>query len=254
MTFETPWRMPTWAAALVGDVPSNQRLVGACTYGSAEKMVRMREELPSGTRLRLIPSPGAGAALATARARGDHDILTLHVLDGSSGWDAKLHPASLVTSLTRGLEHEPRTLAALAHLRGSSSSLNAEELARLLGVCPRTLTRGLKTGGAVSMAMVLRADRLDRTTYLLVAGFSITEISTVLGYAEPSALCRMVKQVTGMTAHAWRAAVQRDRRLPERLSFGPRHQQPLMGARRAAPSDVVPSGPDSAAQPSSPAR
>jgi AraC-like DNA-binding protein len=78
------------------------------------------------------------------------------------------------------------------------------EVGRYLGVRPRALQRSLAEEGESfsSVVQAVRARQVER--YLSHDGYSLTEVSQLLGFDAPSALSRWFRQHFGMSAVEWR--------------------------------------------------
>jgi AraC-like DNA-binding protein len=78
------------------------------------------------------------------------------------------------------------------------------EVGRYLGVRPRALQRSLADEGESfsSVVQAVRARQVER--YLSRDGYSLTEVSQLLGFDAPSALSRWFRQHFGMSAVEWR--------------------------------------------------
>lgn len=92
--------------------------------------------------------------------------------------------------------------AARAALAGGRCSLAAT--ARVLGVSPRTMQRRLRTDGT-SFGELIDALRREMATKYLDERVPVSEISWLLGYAEPSAFHHAFKRWTGTTPEQARA-------------------------------------------------
>jgi AraC-like DNA-binding protein len=78
------------------------------------------------------------------------------------------------------------------------------EVSRYLGLRPRALQRALATEGESfsSVVQAIRGRQAER--YLSHDGYSLTEVSQLLGFDAPSALSRWFRQHFGMSAAQWR--------------------------------------------------
>jgi len=109
--------------------------------------------------------------------------------------------------LARATERDPSTAANVARvlrdlLRDDAGSI--EQVAKRLGVPPRSLQRRLKDEGT-SFQVVRDATRKELAQRYLDARMSIAEISFLLGFSEPSAFFRAFKRWTGRTPAEARA-------------------------------------------------
>jgi AraC-like DNA-binding protein len=82
------------------------------------------------------------------------------------------------------------------------------EVGRTLGIRPRALQRSLADEGESfsSVVQTVRARQAER--YLSLDGYSLTEVSQLLGFDAPSALSRWFRQHFGMSALEWRRAAR----------------------------------------------
>ena len=82
------------------------------------------------------------------------------------------------------------------------------EVSRYLGLRPRALQRALATEGESFSSVVhaIRARQAER--YLSYDGYSMTEVSQLLGFDAPSALSRWFRQHYGMSAAQWRRTMR----------------------------------------------
>lgn len=91
-------------------------------------------------------------------------------------------------------------------------SVGLEDVARKLGVGPRTVQRLLRSDGS-SFAEVLDAVRRELALKTLEDGGAVlSELALTLGFAQPSAFYRAFKRWTGTTPRAWRASASRRRK------------------------------------------
>jgi AraC-like DNA-binding protein len=244
-----PLSFPEWLRPLRARVPPDQILVPVDRYGAPDALARL-QELVASARVRLLPAAGGAAALLLARVAGLDDIVTPELL--TAGWDADLRPKSLLDAMVPVACLGWQERRAVRLLRAEATSPTVEDLAQAAGLRPHTLLRRLRERAGVSSNDLLLAAKVDRATYLLVGGLPITDVALAVGFSECAAFSRMLKSFTGHSPREWRDIVRRDPSAPLRVRN--RHQQPLGGVGRGSPSDVEPSGPDAAAQSSSPAR
>ena len=80
-----------------------------------------------------------------------------------------------------------------------------EEVARKLGLSPRSLSRGLAAAGT-SYRVVLSDVRTTLAIAYLKDGSSITEIAFLLGFSETSAFCRAFRRWTGQSPTSYAAS------------------------------------------------
>lgn len=232
MGHELPF--PEWLRPLLTTVPTDQILVTVETYRDASALAAVKHRA-GGARPRLVPSAGAAFALLAARAAGMDDIVTPQV--ATRGWDADLRPKNLVDEIAPLPKLGGRTRRAVLTLAEGVTRSNVHELAQSARVHPRTLNRRLHALAGVSANRIVLAAMLDRGTYLLVGGLSVTEVSAAVGYSECAAFSRRVAQLTGHSPRKWREIVELDPSAPTRAMRG-RHQQPLGGVGLGSPSDV----------------
>ncbi|MCB8820586.1 AraC family transcriptional regulator [Microvirga rosea] len=93
----------------------------------------------------------------------------------------------------------------LLRTRLMSAGCSAENMARLLAVHRRTLSRRLKVSGQGYRSMTNEI-RFELARQLLEeTELQLGEIATALGYSEPSAFTRAFRRWSGQTPTAWRA-------------------------------------------------
>ena len=85
-------------------------------------------------------------------------------------------------------------------------SLSIEAVAGNFNISVRTLQRKLKDEGASYVQIVEKVRKSLAVHYMQNSSSSVKEISTILGYAEPSAFVRAFKKWTGKTPTAYRTA------------------------------------------------
>jgi len=85
-------------------------------------------------------------------------------------------------------------------------SLSIEAVAGNFNVSVRTLQRKLKDEGASYVQIAEEVRKSLAVHYMQNSNSSIKEISTILGYAEPSAFVRAFKKWTGKTPTEYRTA------------------------------------------------
>jgi len=194
--------------------------------------------------LELTRDPAEGGALPGRVAPARPLLTALAESMGERGDDASgassAEPA-VRQELTRALIREefegtpalaigvalPRTewlrRAAELATNGAAGSGGLQSLADTVGAHPRSLARALRREVGQSYGDWRAQVRLARMVELWAEGLSLGESATVLGYAGPSALSFMVRQVVGMTPSQLlgigaRAALPRERR---RLTLAP---------------------------------
>lgn len=124
--------------------------------------------------------------------------------------------------------------AAELAIAGAAGDGGLQALADAVGAHPRSLARALRREVGLSYGDWRAQLRLARMVMLWAQGLSLGESAPILGYATPSALSYMVRQVVGMTPTRLlgadgRSAVRRDARRagmplgPAPGDAGPRH-------------------------------
>ena len=112
--------------------------------------------------------------------------------------EALAHRRPGVTSLRSSVENAIATL--LPH--GNARSV---EVARRLGMSPRTFTRRLASQG-LTFSAILEEEKIDLARHYLGEGdLPISEIGWLLGYREISAFTHAFKRWTGLTPKQWRS-------------------------------------------------
>ena len=100
--------------------------------------------------------------------------------------------------------------SALSYLLVSGTS-SAGSVASLLGYSERTLRRRLKQLG-LSYQRILDAFRLDQAnTYLSSTHYRMSDIASLLGFANQSAFSRFYQRATGLTPSRYRAGLVEDK-------------------------------------------
>ena len=107
------------------------------------------------------------------------------------------------------------TLAArvseLAHRLLPTGQCHADEIARQLGLHPRTLQRRLAEEGTSCQDLVDRERRDSAARYLADPRFELSQVAALLGYAEQSTLNRACRRWFAATPRAVRAAADAGR-------------------------------------------
>ncbi|MFB8029441.1 helix-turn-helix domain-containing protein [Streptomyces sp. NPDC056465] len=102
------------------------------------------------------------------------------------------------------LPGDPRIDAiAEALLDDPADDRSLEEWARSLGISDRTVTRAFRHATGLSFAQWRQVLRAHRALTLLSAGFDVTTVSEVLGYAQPSSFIAAFRRVMGTTPGAF---------------------------------------------------
>src|SRR4051794_39728771 len=82
--------------------------------------------------------------------------------------------------------------------------LNGVEVAQMMGIHRRTLSRWLRSEG-ISLRMIANEARFGAAKQLLVdTDMSLAEISAALEFSEPAAFTRAFRRWSGTTPSAWR--------------------------------------------------
>jgi AraC-like DNA-binding protein len=92
-------------------------------------------------------------------------------------------------------------------LRSSQVVRNAEELAQLAGMAPRTMYRHLAGAGLLPRQLIVCARLIRAYTLLREPGSRLKEIAAKLGYADPDTLSHLLQEWTGRSAREIRRDV-----------------------------------------------
>ena len=85
------------------------------------------------------------------------------------------------------------------------------ELARMLGMTPRTLHRRLAAEGATFSSVLHTVRARLAVRHLGTQRYTLTDVSELLGFAAPSAFSRWFRQQFGVSPSQWRRAAQGER-------------------------------------------
>jgi AraC-like DNA-binding protein len=86
---------------------------------------------------------------------------------------------------------------------------STHQVARSLGVTPRTLHRQLAAEGQSFSAIVHETREALAERYLSADRYSQTDVSELLGFTAPSAFSRWFRQRFGVSPTEWRATSRR---------------------------------------------
>jgi len=98
------------------------------------------------------------------------------------------------------------------HVRLPAGTASIEEVARGLGITPRTLQRRLDAADTSFSALLNRARRDLVLRYLGNPAYSIIQVAELLGYDFPSSFTRWFRREFGQSPARWRAYHGSDRR------------------------------------------
>lgn len=174
---------------------------------------------PDAVELAFAPPPARDEYARVFGGRVVFDRAQACMLIARATWDAPVvsanpHLYELLGDYARRILHElPRppglrervAEAVEAELRGGAATL--EQVARRLGIGPRTLQRRLEDD-ATSFAEVLDGVRARLAqSYLRDREVSIHEVGYLLGFVEQSSFTRAFKRWTGSTPGSWRRSL-----------------------------------------------
>jgi AraC-like DNA-binding protein len=107
------------------------------------------------------------------------------------------------------LPRETRALAvARAILRNPAESKTMAILCSEAGVSVRTIERAFHKDVGTSFESWRRQVRLTKAVELLVLGYSIKEVASMIGYSQSSALVEIFRRTSGTTPKAWISALE----------------------------------------------
>jgi len=136
----------------------------------------------------------ASADLARPLASAD-PILYGHSLAGLRQKDAS------------GLSGQVHRLLLRLFISGSGyDGVTLAHVAPLFELKPRTLNRRLRAEGTTFVALLVRVRYEIARQLLRDTRMRLTDIATILGYAETASFCRAFQRWSGTTATAWRSA------------------------------------------------
>jgi AraC-like DNA-binding protein len=175
--------------------------------GGARLVRRIGRALPIGAwrapRVAALGSALADAACSPSLMRADFVCARMSEL------------AEELVRAANGAEshlHEPRWLAIVesrieTRLEAHESELDVAELARACGVHRTTLFRAFRRYRGSSVSEAVRKKRLERAiAAILATDASLAELALLLGYADQSHLCRMLRATTGTSPARLRRA------------------------------------------------
>jgi AraC-like DNA-binding protein len=126
--------------------------------------------------------------------------------------------ALLVTELKRAspipvrveLPSDRRAMrVAQAELADPASHPRISTLCRGAGISVRTLQRAFRNETGIDLESWRRQVRLMRGVELLTAGYTVKEVSALVGYQQPGAFVTLFRRAFGSAPKAWLAALDR---------------------------------------------
>ena len=107
---------------------------------------------------------------------------------------------------------EIQTMECAARCACRSSNPSLSDVAKAMGVSPRSLQRLLMEQGTTFSQILDRHEQHRAMQLLVKKDLSLSEIADMLGYSDPSNFGRAVRKWTGQTPRRWRASLLRERK------------------------------------------
>ena len=107
---------------------------------------------------------------------------------------------------------EIQTMEYAARCVCRSSTPGLSDVAKAMGVSPRSLQRRLMEQGTTFSRILDRSKRQRAMQLLVKEDLSMSEIALMLGYSDASNFGRAVRKWTGQSPKQWRESLLRERR------------------------------------------